>query len=205
MFSVLVIADDAGFFRRRRLFRAPQVRDVRVYGGLPFREIISARRRGKINRAAICEAAGRCSGTMLLPEDIAPGGGIDEPDLSDYRKLVFFNTACSILRSSCGCGVRGELLIKDKNASAAQRLGVAVPLFSDIRDFVPGRVFAPDRKRHGRIRRGGSRRNQRQRGCSYRPRFVARKVCLRRRSFYGGKNNAPQRICASHADGRGLA
>ena len=108
MFSVLVIADDAGFFRRRRLFRAPQVRDVRVYGGLPFREIISARRRGKINRAAICEAAGRCSGTMLLPEDIAPGGGIDEPDLSDYRKLVFFNTACSILRSSCGCGVRGE-------------------------------------------------------------------------------------------------
>ena len=48
MFSVLVIADDAGFFRRRRLFRAPQVRDVRVYGGLPFREIISARRRGKI-------------------------------------------------------------------------------------------------------------------------------------------------------------
>ena len=39
MFSVLVIADDAGFFRRRRLFRAPQVRDVRVYGGLPFREI----------------------------------------------------------------------------------------------------------------------------------------------------------------------
>ena len=94
MFSVLVIADDAGFFRRRRLFRAPQVRDVRVYGGLPFREIISARRRGKINRAAICEAAGRCSGTMLLPEDIAPGGGIDEPDLSDYRKLVFFNTAC---------------------------------------------------------------------------------------------------------------
>lgn len=44
MFSVLVIADDAGFFRRRRLFRAPQVRDVRVYGGLPFREIISARR-----------------------------------------------------------------------------------------------------------------------------------------------------------------
>ena len=133
MFSVLVIADDAGFFRRRRLFRAPQVRDVRVYGGLPFREIISARRRGKINRAAICEAAGRCSGTMLLPEDIAPGGGIDEPDLSDYRKLVFFNTACSILRSSCGCGVRGELLIKDKNASAAQRLGIAVPLFSDIR------------------------------------------------------------------------
>ena len=67
---------------------------------------------------------------MLLPEDIAPGGGIDEPDLSDYRKLVFFNTACSILRSSCGCGVRGELLIKDKNASAAQRLGIAVPLFS---------------------------------------------------------------------------
>lgn len=114
MFSVLVIADDAGFFRRRRLFKAPQVRDVRVYGGLPFREITSARRRGKINRAAICEAAGRCSGTMLLPEDIAPGGGIDEPDLSDYRKLVFFNTACSILRSSCGCGVRGELLIKDK-------------------------------------------------------------------------------------------
>lgn len=47
MFSVLVIADDAGFFRRRRLFKAPQVRDVRVYGGLPFREIISARRRGK--------------------------------------------------------------------------------------------------------------------------------------------------------------
>ena len=37
------------------------------------------------------------------------------------------------MRSSCGCGVRGELLIKDKNASAAQRLGVAVPLFSDIR------------------------------------------------------------------------
>lgn len=70
---------------------------------------------------------------MLLPEGIAPGGGIDEPDLSDYRKLVFFNTACSILRSSCGCGVRGELLIKDKNASAAQRLGIAVPLFSDIR------------------------------------------------------------------------
>ena len=133
MFSVLVIADDAGFFRRRRLFKAPQVRDVRVYGGLPFREITSARRRGKINRAAICEAAGRCSGTMLLPEDIAPGGGIDEPDLSDYRKLVFFNTACSILRSSCGCGVRGELLIKDKNASAAQRLGIAVPLVSDIR------------------------------------------------------------------------
>ena len=54
MFSVLVIADDAGFFKRRRLFKAPQVRDVRVYGGLPFREITSARRRGKINRAAIC-------------------------------------------------------------------------------------------------------------------------------------------------------
>ena len=133
MFSVLVIAEDAGFFRRRRLFKAPQVRDVRVYGGLPFREITSAQWRGKINRAAICEAAGRCSGIMLLPGGIAPGGGIDEPDLSDYRKLVFFNTACSILRSSCGCGVRGELLIKDKNASAAQRLGIAVPLFSDIR------------------------------------------------------------------------
>lgn len=44
MFSVLVIADDAGFFKRRRLFKAPQVRDVRVYGGLPFREITSARR-----------------------------------------------------------------------------------------------------------------------------------------------------------------
>ena len=37
MFSVLVIADDVGFFKRRRLFKAPQVRDVRVYGGLPFR------------------------------------------------------------------------------------------------------------------------------------------------------------------------
>ncbi len=133
MFSVLVIADDAGFFRKRRLFKAPQVRDVRVYGGLPFREITCARRRGRINREAICEAAGRCSGSMLLPEGITPGGGIAEPDISCYAKLVFFNTACALLRSSCGCGVRGELLIKDENACAAQRLGVAVPLFSDIR------------------------------------------------------------------------
>ena len=70
---------------------------------------------------------------MLLPEGTAPGGGISQPDLSDYKKLVFFNTACSLLRSACGCGVRGELLIKDKNASAARRLGIAVPLFSDIR------------------------------------------------------------------------
>lgn len=133
MFSVLVVADDAGFFRRRRLYKNPQVRDVRVYGGLPFREVTSARRRGKINREAICEAAGRCAESMLLPEGISPGGGIAEPDLSDYRKLVFFNTACLLLRSACGCGVRGELLIKDKNASAARRLGIAVPLFSDIR------------------------------------------------------------------------
>ena len=104
MFSVLVIADDAGFFRRRRLFRAPQVRDVRVYGGLPFREIISARRRGKINRAAICEAAGRCSGTMLLPEDIAPGGGIDEPDLSfssTLRALYCARPAGAECAASC--------------------------------------------------------------------------------------------------------
>lgn len=133
MFSVLVIESDAGFFGRRRLFKTPRVRDVRVYGGLPFREITTARRRGKINREAVCAAAGRCAGSMLLPGDTAPGGGISQPDLSDYKKLVFFNTACSLLRSACGCGVRGELLIKDKNASAARRLGIAVPLFSDIR------------------------------------------------------------------------
>ena len=133
MFSVLVIESGAGFFGRRRLFKTPRVHDVRVYGGLPFREITTARRRGKINREAVCAAAGRCAGSMLLPEGTAPGGGISQPDLSDYKKLVFFNTACSLLRSACGCGVRGELLIKDKNASAARRLGIAVPLFSDIR------------------------------------------------------------------------
>lgn len=133
MFSVLVIESGAGFFGRRRLFKTPRVRDVRVYGGLPFREITTARRRGKINREAVYAAAGRCAGSMLLPEGTAPGGGISQPDLSDYKKLVFFNTACSLLRSACGCGVRGELLIKDKNASAARRLGIAVPLFSDIR------------------------------------------------------------------------
>ena len=121
MFSVLVIESGAGFFGRRRLFKTPRVRDVRVYGGLPFREITTARRRGKINREAVCAAAGRCAGSMLLPEGAAPGGGISQPDLSDYKKLVFFNTACSLLRSACGCGVRGELLIKDKNASAACR------------------------------------------------------------------------------------
>lgn len=133
MFSVLVIESGAGFFGRRRLFKTPRVHDVRVYGGLPFREITTARRRGKINREAVYAAAGRCAGSMLLPEGTAPGGGISQPDLSDYKKLVFFNTACSLLRSACGCGVRGELLIKDKNASAARRLGIAVPLFSDIR------------------------------------------------------------------------
>ena len=133
MFSVLVIESGAGFFGRRRLFKTPRVRDVHVYGGLPFREITTARRRGKINREAVCAAAGRCAGSMLLPGGTAPGGGISQPDLSDYKKLVFFNTACSLLRSACGCGVRGELLIKDKNASAARRLGIAVPLFSDIR------------------------------------------------------------------------
>ena len=133
MFSVLVIESGAGFFGCRRLFKTPRVRDVRVYGGLPFREITTARRRGKINREAVYAAAGRCAGSMLLPEGTAPGGGISQPDLSDYKKLVFFNTACSLLRSACGCGVRGELLIKDKNASAARRLGIAVPLFSDIR------------------------------------------------------------------------
>lgn len=47
MFSVLVIESGAGFFGRRRLFKTPRVRDVRVYGGLPFREITTARRRGK--------------------------------------------------------------------------------------------------------------------------------------------------------------
>lgn len=133
MFSVLVIESGAGFFGRRRLFKTPRVRDVRVYGGLPFREITTAQRRGKINREAVYAAAGRCAGSMLLPGGTAPGGGISQPDLSDYKKLVFFNTACSLLRSACGCGVRGELLIKDKNASAARRLGIAVPLFSDIR------------------------------------------------------------------------
>ena len=113
MFSVLVIESGAGFFGRRRLFKTPRVHDVRVYGGLPFREITTARRRGKINREAVYAAAGRCAGSMLLPEGTAPGGGISQPDLSDYKKLVFFNTACSLLRSACGCGVRGELLIKD--------------------------------------------------------------------------------------------
>ena len=200
MFSVLVIADDAGFFRRRRLFRAPQVRDVRVYGGLPFREIISARRRGKINRAAICEAAGRCSGTMLLPEDIR-ARSLRLQKARFLQHCVLYIALVLRVRSARRAADKRQKRLRCPEARHCSAAVFGYPR----RDFVSGRVFAPDRKRHGRIRRGGSRRNQRQRGCSYRPRFVARKVCLRRRSFYGGKNNAPERICASHADGRRLA
>ena len=109
MFAVLVIDRDANFIKRRRLFRAPQVRDVRVYGGLPFRAVTTALRHSDIDRAAVSQAAGRCAGCMLLPSGIEQGGGISEPDLSDYSRLLFFNTACDVLREALGCGLRGNL------------------------------------------------------------------------------------------------
>ncbi len=133
MFSVLVIEDGAGFFARRKLYKHPRVRDVRVYGGLPFREITSAIRRGKINRDAIETVAGGTVGFMLLPDGITQQGNIKEPNIFPYTKLVFFNTACELLRSALGCGVRATLCIKDKNAAAAGRLSLAVPLVSDVR------------------------------------------------------------------------
>lgn len=133
MFSVLVLDNSVGFFARRKLYRHPQVRDVRAYGGLPFREIISAKRRGEINRDAVCSAAGGTAEFMILPQGITPSDGIKELDSSLYIKLVFFNTACELLRRSVGCGVRATLCIKDKNAAAAGRLSLAVPLVSDVR------------------------------------------------------------------------
>lgn len=133
MFSVLVIEDGVGFFARRKLYKHPRVRDVRVYGGLPFREITSAKRRGEINRDAVRLAAGGTADFMLLPHGTASGGGIKELDSSPYIKLVLFNTACELLRRSLGCGVRATLCIRDKNAAAASRLSLAVPLVSDVR------------------------------------------------------------------------
>ena len=133
MFAVLVIDRDANFIKRRRLFRTPQVRDVRVYGGLPFRAVTTALRHSDIDRTAVSQAAGRCAGCMLLPSGIAQGGGIAEPDLSDYSRLLFFNTACDVLREALGCGLRGRLCISDRTASAAGRLSLAVPIISDIR------------------------------------------------------------------------
>ncbi|MBQ2774591.1 MAG: hypothetical protein IJF40_01715 [Clostridia bacterium] len=133
MFAALEIEKSAGVFKRRRLNRYPQVREVRVIGGLPFVVIKTALKRGEINRDAVAFAAGRFAGRMILPNDIQGDEVLRTFDTSRFQKIILFNTAVSLLRDSFSCGERQSLCVVDTKGDLAGRLSHLVPLVSDLR------------------------------------------------------------------------
>ncbi len=133
MFAALEIIKSGGIFKRRRLYRTPSVREVRVPGGLPFTVVTTALKRGSINRETVAFAAGRFKGRMLLPKEVDPSDGLEGIDTSRFEKTVLFNTAVKLLKDSLYCGERLSLCVVDYNGQLAGRLSHLVPLVSDLR------------------------------------------------------------------------
>lgn len=139
MFAALELAE-CGFFKRRQLNRKPQVREVRVPGGLPFTLIRTAFVHGRVDSEAVSTAAGNYSRRMLLPERAGDIAGTERFDSSRFRKLVLFNTAAYILRQSLDCGERLSLCVADRSGVLAGKLSHVVPLVSDVRVMTDNRA-----------------------------------------------------------------
>lgn len=130
---VVLNVKDGSFLKRRKLYKHPEMMEIHVQGGLSFFSIDTAIYKKKLNISLLKELCGELYSRILFPDNMMSSAELKKIDVSDFKKLLLFNTALYVIKKCIPNRKKLSLCIADRNGALADKMRLAVAEVSDVR------------------------------------------------------------------------